>query len=445
MYVPDSQRQRSNVVNQWGRDGTSPSTSGRSSGGGILVAALIALVIGGGGGYAGGRFFSGVSSGDIQTRDQKIVELQQALSEMKFDTDGANSQQGALRDRVQELEDQLAAANRLKETMRADTDKQIRQARNQAQAEIDALQKTLDEAGNLNGELGRARKSLKVSELQIIELEKTISEQNGQIKALTKAAEAGDAEAAATLAALKKTNANLRSAFDDAKKQLAVVPRLEDEIATLKEQLSQKSEDADAEARKQIAALQKQLASLQRLLDDALRNAGDADSRSKQIAALSQQVAEMTESLADKDAAVRDTSRQLKQAKSDLSNAEQQINDLKGANRALSDAQSALEKQVATLKAEITRLSAVKSPVDDTPPPVDDTPADDGKTPRDRDDVERAVADMPGYSSLSEARQQTLVDMLESGECVATSLKATYGRVPAVALRNLLRELGGAC
>ena len=80
--------------------------------------------------------------------------------------------------------------------------------------------------------------------------------------------------------------------------------------------------------------------------------------------------------------------------------------------------------------------------MDETPA---EPPADNGKTPRDRAAVEQAVADMPGFSNLSEARQQKLVDMLESGECVATSLKATYGRVPAVALRNLLRELGGAC
>ena len=35
--------------------------------------------------------------------------------------------------------------------------------------------------------------------------------------------------------------------------------------------------------------------------------------------------------------------------------------------------------------------------------------------------------------------------MLERGECVTDSLKAAYGHVPAVALRNLFRDLGGKC
>ena len=111
-----------------------------------------------------------------------------------------------------------------------------------------------------------------------------------ELKTLTKAAESGDTDAAATLAALKKTNANLRGALDDAKQQLAVVPRLEDEIASLKAQVSQTENTADAEARKQIAALEKDKLQLQRQLDDALRSLGDAGTRDKQIADLRRQL-----------------------------------------------------------------------------------------------------------------------------------------------------------
>lgn len=442
--LPDSQAQGSNVVNQWGRDGTSPSGGGRTSGGGILIAALIALVIGGAGGYAGARYFSGISSADIQSRDQKIVELQQALSEMKFDTDGASTQQSAMRERVKELEDQLAVANRTREALRADIQKQVARAKDQAQAEIDALQKTLDQAGNLNGELGRARKSLKVAELQIIELEKTINDQKARIDALQAAADADTGEAAATLAALKKTNANLRASLDDAKQRLESIPRLRDEIASLKEQLSRKADDADGEARNRIAALEKDKEVLERRLNEALRSAGDADAQARRITELKNQLDAMTERLAERDEAARVASRDLKQAKADLSKSQRQLKDVKDQNAVMADAQAALEKQVDALKAEVDKLTAVKPPLDE-PLIVPEKPADDGLTPRQRDDVEQAVEDLPGFARLSNARQQLLIDMLERGECVTTSLKAAYGHVPAVALRNLLRELGGGC
>lgn len=429
------------MVNQWGRDGNSSSGGGRS-GGGIVIPALVALVIGGAGGYGGGRFFSGVSASDLQSRDNKINELQQSLSEMKFDTNGANSQQAALQGRVKELEGQIAAANRTKEALRADTDKQVAAARRQAQAEIDALQKTLDEAGDVNGQLGRARKSLKVSELQIIELEKLTEDQKAQIDALLKAADANGGEAAATLAALKKTNANLRASLEDAKQKLDAIPRLEDEIAGLKEQLSQKATDASAEARNQIASLQKDKDSLQRQLNDALKASGDTDAKARQITELRKQLDDITAQLADKDEAARDAQKDLKKAKADLEKSDQLAKSLESENETLRDAQGELAKQVDALKAELVK--ATVKPVDDTKP-ADDKPADTGMKPRDRDDVEKAVGDLPGFDNLSDAKQQTLVGMLEKGECVTTSLKAAYGHVPAVALRNLIRELGGRC
>jgi chromosome segregation ATPase len=437
----ESQSQRSNVVNQWGRDGTSSSGGGRS-GGGILIPALVALVIGGAGGYAGGRYFSGVSTSDIQSRDKKIVELQQSLSELKFNTDSADTQQVVMRERVKELEGQVAAANRIKETLRADIDKQVAAAKSQAQAEIEALQKTLDEAGDVNGQLGRARKSLKVSELQIIELEKLTVDQKAQIDALQKAADASGGEAAATLAALKKTNANLRAALDDTKQKLSAIPRLEDEIAGLKEQLSQKVTDAGSEARNQIAALQKDKDSLQRQLSDALKASGDVDAKARQITELRKQLDDITGQLADRDEAARDAEKDLKKAEADLEKSEQRATSLESENEALRDAQGELAKQVDALKAELVNVTV--KPVDDTKP-LNDKPANNGLKARDRDEVEQAVADLPGFDNLSDAKQQNLVAMLEKGECVTTSLKAAYGHVPAVALRNLIRELGGRC
>jgi chromosome segregation ATPase len=410
------------VVNQWGRDGTSTSSSSRPGGGMILIPAIIALVIGGAGGYAGARYISGVSTSDIQSREKKIDDLQKTLQELKFDNDGASTEQGVLRGRVKDLEGQLAAANRLKESLRSEIDKQVAAAKREAQGEIDALQKTLDEAGDLNGALGRARKSLKVSELQIIELEKTVSDQKARIDKLEAAADAGAGEATATLAALKKTNANLRASLDDAKKRLTSIPRLEDEIASLKEELSKRSDDASADTRKEIADLREQNEGMEQKLMKLSKSAGIADEQARKLSELQQQLDGMTQTLAEKDKVVRDAGR-----------------DLKAANARI-DKQSG---QLDALNAQLAKATPTKP--GDGAQPADGRPDTGGMTPRDSDDVEKAVADLPGFGNLTEASQLTLVTMLERGECVTSSLKAAYGHVPAVALRNLIRELGGRC
>jgi chromosome segregation ATPase len=388
----------------------------------ILIPAIIALVIGGAGGYAGARYISGVSTSDLQSRDKKIDDLQKTLQELKFDNNGASTEQGVLRGRVKDLEGQLAAANRLKASLRSEIDKQVAAAKNEAQGEIDALQKTLDEAGDLNGALGRARKSLKVSELQIIELEKTVADQKARIDKLEAAADAGAAEATATLAALKKTSSNLRASLDDAKKRLAAIPRLEDEIASLKEQLGKRSDDANADARKEIADLREQNEGMEQKLMELSKSASTADEQARKLSELQQQLDGMTQTLAERDKAVRDAAR-----------------DIKAANATI-DRQSG---QLDALKAQLAKATPAKS-ADDATPSEDQLDAG-GMTPRDRDDVEKAVDDLPGFGSLSDARQQTLVTMLQRGECVTSSLKAAYGHVPAVALRNLIRELGGRC
>jgi chromosome segregation ATPase len=388
----------------------------------ILIPAIIALVIGGAGGYAGARYISGVSTSDIQSRDKKIDDLQKTLQELKFDNDGASTEQGVLRGRVKDLEGQLAAANRLKTSLRSEIDKQVAAARSEAQGEIDALQKTLDEAGDLNGALGRARKSLKVSELQIIELEKTVSDQKARIGKLEAAADAGAGEATATLAALKKTNFNLRASLDDAKKNLAAIPRQEDEIASLKEQLSKRSDDANADARKEIADLREQNEGMEQKLMELSKSASTADEQARKLSELQQQLDGMTQTLAERDKAVRDAAR-----------------DIKAANATI-DRQSG---QLDALKAQLAKATPAKSADDATP--SEDQPDAGGMTPRDHDDVEKAVEDLPGFDGLTDARQQTLVTMLQRGECVTSSLKAAYGHVPAVALRNLIRELGGRC
>eukprot|EP01035_Chromulina_nebulosa_P001690 gene1690-2281_t len=97
--------QRSDVVNQWGRDGNFTAGGARGSGaGGMLIAAVVAVIIGAGGGYAAARFLPAAPDGALAARDQRIAELTKTLSDLKFDSQDASSQQSDLARRVKDLQ-----------------------------------------------------------------------------------------------------------------------------------------------------------------------------------------------------------------------------------------------------------------------------------------------------------------------------------------------------
>ena len=114
-----------------------------------------------------------------------------------------------------------------------------------------------------------------------------------------------------------------------------------------------------------------------------------------------------------------------------------------------------MKQQVISLNAAVESLKDVKPPAESKPSTSDanqnDANQNDegqsnaGLTPRDRQDVEKAVEDLPGYGKLGSDKQDTLINMLEKGECVTDSLKAAYGHVSPISLRSLFRDLGGRC
>jgi septal ring factor EnvC (AmiA/AmiB activator) len=156
----------------------------------------------------------------------------------------------------------------------------------------------------------------------------------------------------------------------------------------------------------------------------------------------------MAESLSDRDAAARDAEKELAKAKTDLDKSLRRLQDLKDQNKTLGAAQNDLKQQITSLDATIASLKAAAAPAEDKPA-TNDTNTNDqndaGLSPRDRTDVEKAVGDLPGFDNLGADKQQTLIGMLEKGECVTDSLKAAYGHVSPIALRSLFRDLGGRC
>jgi chromosome segregation ATPase len=436
------------VANQWGRDGNFTSGSSRSGGAGILITAVVALIIGAGGGYAGARFLSGTSESDIAARDKTIADLNQALAKTKTAAQGADTQQTVLKGRIKDLEGQVASLKRTGDSLRKQIAEHASGANADAEAEIAALKQTIEEAGDVSGKLNRAQKSLKVSELQIIELEKTVSDQKAEIGKLQASIQQHDDQVSPAIVLLQGQKTMLEAQLDAAKSAAADVPVLKSRIAALEEQLSKRADDADAEAKQQIAALQQQKGALQTKLDAALKSAANADQSARKIAELQKQLDDMAESLAERDAAARDAGKNLQQAKADLGKAQQQIKTLNDQSSALAAARDDLAKQVVSLNATITKLEAAAAPSKDKP--ADDNQQSDsqgeaGLTPRDRGEVEKAVADLPGYDNLSSDKQETLISMLEKGECVTDSLKAAYGHVSPISLRSLFRDLGGHC
>ncbi|MFM2279896.1 MAG: hypothetical protein RLZZ444_2127 [Pseudomonadota bacterium] len=402
------------MVNQWGRDGNL-ATSSKGSSAGPIILSVVMLAVGLGAGYGATRFLGSGSSSELAARDARIAELQQTLSELKFDSQNSDGNQKALEDKISGLEADLAAANDSKASL---------------EAEIEALQKTLDEAGDTSSEVTRLRKSLKVSELQIIDLEKEIAAQQRSIDDLREGRASGDA--------LASRNAELEKALADARARLKTIPVLEDQIATLKEQLSSRTEDADREAQRRIASLEKTITELEAKLRRAESGTDEAARLTQEIADLKRQVISLGDRFKERDREAKALEDQLARSRQDL--------------KAQTDEIAALNAQIkklratnADLQAQIDRLDRpLVSPNDDT---KNDEPKDNpvATGPREPDTVDSALSRMPGFSRLSDAKQARLRDGLERGGCVTDSLKLVYKQVPPLALISLMRDLDSDC
>ncbi|MDB5554547.1 MAG: hypothetical protein JWL86_4531 [Rhizobium sp.] len=467
------------MVNQWGRDGNSSSPGSQSSGGaGILIAAVIALLIGAGGGYGAGRFLSGVSAGDLASRDETITELRQQVTKLG----GAQTSDTVLRSKIEDLQDQIVALNKANDTLKQFNDEQSGQVSADAQTEIDALKKTIEEAGDLRNQLSRARKSLKVSELQLIELEGTVKSQQDEIRKLRsdlgKAASDGNDGNKALSDQIK----TLESALHGARQQASTVPDLKKRIAEIEDDLAQKTADVSAACKKatdldkqvadlkkrldkaradatasssgvtdQIKRLQSERDKLQTALDDAKKQLAAAGENSTEAEALRKELATAEEQLAGKDTEISSLKAQTEELKDAVSDANGKAMSIDGQRILLGMTLGAMRTEKEKLETENAGLRATIAKLQEKP--TEDKPADDdnggnasntgGK--RDSDAVRNALADMPGFSRLTSDKQSDLAARLESGECVADALKASLGRVPAIALRNLIRDLGSKC
>lgn len=443
------------VVNQWGRDGNFSSSSSRSSGAGaIIIAALVALLLGAGGGYTGARILGGASSGDLQSRDNRIADLEKQVSDLKFTSSGNDDQENDLRDKVAEL-------TKANESLKAQIDDNDSKAGADAQAEIAALKKTIEEAGDSRVALNRARRSLQVAELQIIELEKDLASQRAEMdklrKSLTDTATQGDAGNKALSDQIKA----LEAALADSREQAAAAADLRKKLASVSDDLTQKTSDLST-ARATVTQVQRQadkatadLAKARKDLAAALAaskdKGGESEALQKELAAAEEQLAARDGDVSTLNARLAETKRDLDDANAKASLADSQrimmglnLNSVRSEKEKLEGQLAVLEQTVEGLKQNIADLKAAQR--EDKPQPEVNTGNDDAPVGRrDANDVRDALEDMPGFSRLTPDKQIELAQRLEDGECAADALKTTLGRVPAIALRNLIRDLGSKC
>ena len=117
------------------------------------------------------------------------------------------------------------------------------------------------------------------------------------------------------------------------------------------------------------------------------------------------------------------------------------------------------EREVATLNARnlalTARIEALESAAraarpngqkdGGTKPALDNAKPTDGRSPRNADLVAAAIRVMPGLDRLTGDQRDQLERTLVSGECVTIALGGVFKRIPALAMRNLMRDLDSGC
>ena len=192
------------MVNQWGRDGNTPSSGGRGATG-LIVSVVLALALGGAAGYGGARFVAKDSTVELSERDRLIEDLRSQLSDAKFKGETSSSEQKQLQNEKPRLNGEIRTL----------------------QGKIKALQKGTSTAADTASQLAEAETALAASRVRLKEMQDSLADKIRQIEQLRRSSNSD-------LAALTAENADLKNALSNVQKKLAnAVPALEDEVASL--------------------------------------------------------------------------------------------------------------------------------------------------------------------------------------------------------------------
>ncbi len=122
-----------------------------------------------------------------------------------------------------------------------------------------------------------------------------------------------------------------------------------------------------------------------------------------------------------------------------IASKEREIATLNARNLALTARIEALEAAAAAARPTGQKDGGTKPALDNVKPTTD------GRSPRNAALVAEAVRVMPGLDRLTGVQRDQLERTLVSGECVTTALGGVFKRIPALAMRNLMRDLDSGC
>lgn len=170
---------------------------------------------------------------------------------------------------------------------------------------------------------------------------------------------------------------------------------------------------------------------------EALLETSRSDLRASvaEVQKLRQQITDL-KSITAKQSSAEDAARALKK----------RLSDAEARSKALVAERDAAQAEIAALKAEAARVAEPAAPAPKPSPdkPVPPTENADAM-PRDQALVEQALARAPGLRRLTNDKRSQLETRLREGACVTTALEEALGRVPAIALRSLIRDLDSPC
>ncbi|MGX5665976.1 hypothetical protein ACWKW9_08355 [Rhizobium daejeonense] len=194
---------------------------------------------------------------------------------------------------------------------------------------------------------------------------------------------------------------------------------------------------ARAEADAAIADLQARLAAQQ---GSGLREVERL--RSEEVSGLNGQITELREKVAASEADAATAQSQTQSLEKALGEARIDVSDLRSALGAERRKNMVLTEELERLKRNTVSSSATTEP--QTSPAATEKPST-GEATRDVALVDKVLASTPGIDRLTSENRQRLRDMLVSGQCVTTGLRAVFPSVPVVTLRNLIRDLKSDC
>ncbi|MCB1451312.1 MAG: hypothetical protein KDJ67_14555 [Nitratireductor sp.] len=369
-------------MSDWGRGSSRASASGGSS---LLVVLLALIAIGASGYIAWDKLLSGNSGISLQASlDAKDVELANLRRQL-------------------ELAEKLATENGSGDAALIAS---LRRELSQDKELIAELRAQLD---NGNGDqIPRLESELADRDKALAQNEKTIAELRSRIEVGQQVATDLERQLEqATKTDIPALNAKIVARDEQLKKMDAEITRLsslEDEIRSLKANAGSGSADQNA-AKVRISGLEAKVAGLEAQLDAARksrealeatmasRSSSDADNRNRLTSELAEARAE-TEKL----------------------------------RREIESLQAVAETAKAPKDGE-ARTAAVPSDL----------------SPRDPLKVAEAIENAKGLDGMSNGQRDRIATGLIEGQCVAKVLADTFGRAPAVALRDLIRALESDC